>query len=141
MVEPIHLQELYTDGWLRRSTNNGELPSHLRVYKPPYDTWPIWYPSILATVLVYYTTSTYQPRSHHELAIQNHQPHRIRFAVASARSSPGPSAIVASSKAASVDSAVSRLKNQEPGARIAGFVCDLGDQDALERNMRRLQSG
>lgn len=65
----------------------------------------------------------------------------IGYSVAATALEHGASVIVASSKAANVESAVSRLKDTYPpayGAKVAGLVCDLGNQDTLDENVVRL---
>ncbi|RJE26939.1 hypothetical protein PHISCL_00746 [Aspergillus sclerotialis] len=65
----------------------------------------------------------------------------IGFSVAAAALEHGASVIVASSKATNVESAVSRLKETYPpeyAAKVAGLVCDLGNQTTLDENVVRL---
>ena len=65
----------------------------------------------------------------------------IGFSVEAAALEHGASVIVASSKATNVKSAVSRLQGTYPpeyAAKVAGLVCDLGNQATLDENVVRL---
>lgn len=65
----------------------------------------------------------------------------IGFAVAAAALEHGASIIVSSSQSKNVDSAIARLRERYPteySGRITGFVCDLGNQDTVERNVVEL---
>lgn len=65
----------------------------------------------------------------------------IGFAVAATALEHGASVIVASSQPTKVDAATQRLRERYPAeysARIAGFACDLGNQDTVEGNVVEL---
>jgi NAD(P)-dependent dehydrogenase (short-subunit alcohol dehydrogenase family) len=65
----------------------------------------------------------------------------IGFAVAATALEHGASVIVASSQPSKVDAATQRLCERYPAeysARIAGFACDLGNQDTVEGNVVEL---